>query len=259
MLWQHALESYTGVPPRLWLRYVDDTFVIINRNEQDNFCTHINSIDNNIKFTQEKCNDNKLAFLDCLVKINEKRKLSTIVYRKPTHTDHYLQFGSHHPLIHKLGVIRTLHYRAETIISDRKEVPPEKDHIKGALQKCGYPDWAFEQAKRTKANSSETPVAAKSSDTTKKILITIPYCAGVSERVKNIYKLFDISTGFKPVNKLRGQLVHVKDKPPKDKQSNLVYGYKCAAQGCSEAYIGETKQSLKARIGQHRRPSSIDC
>ena len=60
-------------------------------------------------------------------------------------------------------------------------------------------------------------------------------------------------------NKLRGQLVHVKDKRPKDKQSNLVYGYKCAEPGCSESYIGETKQSLKARIGQHRRPSSSDC
>ena len=53
----------------------------------------------------------------------------------------------------------------------------------------------------------------------------------------------------------------VKDKPPKDKQSNLVYGYgyKCTEPGCSELYIGETKQALKARIGQHRRPSSSDC
>ena len=128
---------------RLWLRYVDDTFVIINRNEQDSFFTHINSINDNIKFTQEKCSDNKLAFLDCLVKIKDKHKLNTIVYRKPTHTDHYLQFDSHHPLIHKLGVIRTLYHRAETIISDQDDVAPEKDHVKGALHKCGYPKLGF--------------------------------------------------------------------------------------------------------------------
>ncbi|XP_072046801.1 uncharacterized protein [Amphiura filiformis] len=145
---QHALETYQGVPPRLWLRYVDDTFVIINRHEQDNFFTHINSISDNIKFTQEKCTDNKLAFLHCHVQINNERKLTTVVYRKPTHTDHYLQFGSHHPLVHKLGVIRTLHYREETIISEEINIPYEKDHIDGALRKCGYPDWAFEQAKR---------------------------------------------------------------------------------------------------------------
>ena len=123
---QHALESYSGIPPRLWLRYVDDTFVIINRNEQDSFFTHINSINDNIKFTQEKCSDNKLAFLDWLVKFSDKRKLNTVVYRKPTHTDHYLQFGSHHLLIHKLGVIRTLYHRAETIISDQDDVPQRK-------------------------------------------------------------------------------------------------------------------------------------
>ena len=28
--------------------------------------------------------------------------------------------------------------------------------------------------------------------------------------------------------------------------------------GCTEAYVGETKQSLKARFSQHRRPSSSE-
>ena len=79
---QHTLETYQGVPPRLWLRYVDDTFVVINKHEQDNFFTHINSISNNIKFTQEKCTDNKLAFLDCHVQINNERKLTTVVYNR---------------------------------------------------------------------------------------------------------------------------------------------------------------------------------
>ena len=190
-----------------------------------------------------------MAFLDCLVKISDKRKLNTIVYRKPTHTDHYLQFDSHHPLIHKLGVIRALYHRAGTIISDQDDVAPEKDHIKGALYKCDYPNWAFEQAKRTKADKTPKDLGGTNpSETTKKTLIKIPYCAGVSERVKKIYRLFDIAIGFKPVSKLCGQLVHVKDKPQKDKKSNLVYGYKCAEPGCSESYIGDTKQSLKARI-----------
>ncbi|XP_071848595.1 uncharacterized protein [Apostichopus japonicus] len=141
---QHALNTYPRVPPKLWLRFVDDTFVITSKDEQDNFFTHINSINTNIKFTQEECHNNNLAFLDCLVQINPKRKLNTVVYRKPTHTDHYLQFGSHHPLIHKLGVIRTLHYRADTIISDQSDIPSEKDHIEGTLKRCGYPNWAFE-------------------------------------------------------------------------------------------------------------------
>ena len=137
-------------------------------------------------------------------------------------------------------------------------VAPEKDQ--GALHKCGYPNWAFERAKRTKADkTSKDPAVVSPPETTKKTFITIPYCARISEGVKKICKLFDIATGLKSVNKLRGQLAHVKDKPPNDKQSKLVYGYKCTEPGCSESHIGETKQSLKAWIGQHRCPSSSDC
>ena len=99
---QRALESYPGTQPRPWLRYVNDTFVIINRTEQDNFFTHI-SINDHVKFTQKKCSNNQLAFLDCKIKISNSHKVTTAVYRKPIHTDHYLQFGSHYPLVHKLG------------------------------------------------------------------------------------------------------------------------------------------------------------
>ena len=64
---------------------------------------------------------------------------------------------------------------------------------------------------------------------------------------------------FKPTNTLRGKLVHVKDKQPRDKQSNLVYGIKCDAANCSETYIGETCQALKARANQHRKPCSNEA
>ena len=141
---QRALGSYLGTPPRLWLRYADDTFVIINRTEQDRFLEHVSSKDSDIKFAQEKCFDNQLAFLDCKIKISNSFKLSTAVYRKPTPTDHYMQFRSHHPLLHKLGIIRTLYYRAETVLSDKQEAISEKDHIRGALESCGYPSWVFE-------------------------------------------------------------------------------------------------------------------
>ena len=68
---------------------------------------------------------------------------------KPNHTDQYLQFESHHPLIPKLGVIRTLFYRANTIISDPVQIDKEKEHITSALHKCGYPNWAFHKAAKT--------------------------------------------------------------------------------------------------------------
>ena len=68
-----------------------------------------------------------------------------------------------------------------------------------------------------------------------------------------VYLLFS-----RPSMKLRDRLVYVKDKPPGDKKSNLIYGFKCKGPGCTEAYVGETKQSLKACFSQHRRPSSSE-
>ena len=62
---------------------------------------------------------------------------------------------------------------------------------------------------------------------------------------------------YKPHNTLRQRLVRVKDKIPKEKQRNL-YGVRCEQKDCHDFYVGETQQSLKARMNQHRRPSSVD-
>ena len=59
-----------------------------------------------------------------------------------------------------------------------------------------------------------------------------------------------------PQNTLRQKLVHVKDRVPKEKKRNLVYGVRCKQEECNEFYVGETQQSLRARMNQHRKPSS---
>ena len=84
-------------PPRLWLRYVGETFVIWPHGQEklDGFHEHLNTQHRNIKFTVEHERENKLAFLDVQVtRINNR--LTTSVYRKPTHTDRYIPFHSHH-------------------------------------------------------------------------------------------------------------------------------------------------------------------
>ncbi len=88
---QLAITS-APVRPSVWFRYVDDTFVKIDRNAVDDFTAHINGLDMHIKFTSEPEVGNKLAFLDTLV-----GTIKVTVYRKATHTDQYLDFNSHHP------------------------------------------------------------------------------------------------------------------------------------------------------------------
>ena len=77
--------------PRIWLRYVDDTFVIQKEEHKENFLEHINSVDLSIKFTKEDTKEDcAIPFLDTFVKPKADNTLTIRVYRKPTHTDQYL-------------------------------------------------------------------------------------------------------------------------------------------------------------------------
>ena len=79
----------------------------MKRNTTEDFTTHLNSIHSKIKFTTEDEEEGKLPMLDALITRRDDGSLSFSVYRKSTHTDQYLQFSSHQPMEHKLGVIRT--------------------------------------------------------------------------------------------------------------------------------------------------------
>ena len=86
-------------PPYLWKRFVDDTFTILQSSQKNGFLEHINSIDQHIQFTAEdQGSDGTMPFLDILITPGRDGSLSTSVYRKPTHTDLYLQWDSHHTL-----------------------------------------------------------------------------------------------------------------------------------------------------------------
>ena len=66
----------------------------------------------------ERENDRKLAFVDTCVHRTVEGKLETDVYRKPTHTDKYLSFNSHHLRSHEKSVATTLVQRAENLTSN---------------------------------------------------------------------------------------------------------------------------------------------
>ena len=254
------LGNITGTPPTHWYRYVDDTWVKIKVDQLVPFFDHINNVNQYIKFTQEELKDGKLAFLDCSVSIVEDGKLRTSLYRKSTHTDQYLLFESHHPLVHKLGVIRTLFHRADTICLDEDSKDSEHKPLKSALGACGYQSWTFEKAlKKSKPRTLDSNSNRTQGGESRRYNTTIPYVSKLSEKIRRIYREYQLPVSFKPYNTLRQKLVHSKDKTPKDKQNNIVYGFRCQDNGCEETYIGETKQTLGIRMYQHRRASTSGC
>jgi len=88
---EQALSSAPCVP-KIWKRYIDDTFTVLNRNNIDTFLQHLTSRQLTIRFTTETENNNAIPFLDTLVTRESEGHLTTSDYTKPTHTDQYLLF-----------------------------------------------------------------------------------------------------------------------------------------------------------------------
>ena len=125
--------------PKLWRRYVDDTFVIWPHNSSSlqDFLSYINGLHDRIEFTMEMEINNSIAFLDVLISKNNNR-LTTTVYRKPTHTYRYLNYRSnHHPLV-KSGIINCLRERPINVCSE-DTLPHEIDRLHGVFRANGFP------------------------------------------------------------------------------------------------------------------------
>ena len=90
-----------------WFRYVDDVHSATRKDQVNQLQEHLNSIDPYIKFAIELPGIDGLPFLDTLSKPTPNSIEST-GYRKPTHTDRYLDYNSNHPISAKLSVIHTL-------------------------------------------------------------------------------------------------------------------------------------------------------
>ena len=77
--------------------------------------------------------DNKLAFLDTAVLREPDGRLTTSVYRKPTHTDQYLAYNSHHPQSVKRGIVKCLYERAKRLVTKPSVISKEKKHLLSVL------------------------------------------------------------------------------------------------------------------------------
>ena len=66
-------------PLRIWLRYIDDTFVVLKKTEVVSFHKFINNIEDSIKFTVEQEVGNAIPFLDVLT--FSRRESTNIVLR----------------------------------------------------------------------------------------------------------------------------------------------------------------------------------
>ena len=87
-----------------------DTFVKIHEYAVDSLSHHINNIYphySSHSITIEPEVNGKLPFLCLCVNVMDDGGTKITIYWKPTHTDQYLKFTSHHLLVHTRYVVRT--------------------------------------------------------------------------------------------------------------------------------------------------------
>nr|VZI34728.1 unnamed protein product [Spirometra erinaceieuropaei] len=84
--------AFDHYEPAFWRRYVDGTFVIIERSRLADFQDLLNGIFPDIQFTREEEHAEQLPFLDVLVTRTPNGELNTTVYRKATNRTQILNY-----------------------------------------------------------------------------------------------------------------------------------------------------------------------
>ena len=224
-------------PPKWWFRYVDDSHSCLKKDQVDAFHQHLNSINANIQFTLEleDANGYGLPFLDTVTS-RRGTAIQVEVYRKPTHTDRYLDFLSHHPSCHKRSVVKTLLLRASNIPSTSKGKREEAQRVKAVLRENNYPSGFIKECERA--------LATKPSQPTTNGFVVLPYVRGVSERIGRVLKQQSLRVSFQPQRTINSLFPRPKQQDETDRPSSgIVYRINCSQ--CDFVYYGQTERALK--------------
>ena len=203
-----------------------------------------------------------MHFLDMMITPKEDCRLSTTVHRKPTHTDMYLQWDSHHSISSKYSVVGTLHHEAKTICSTSPQLlQQEEDHLSRVLTRCKYPAWAMSRVKikvRTLAQKKSTKNNANNQKNCQRPYIVVPYYQGLNESIKRTCNKYGVQVSLKGGVTIKNLLVAPKDQDPMLKKSGVIYRYKYDRVDCAEEYIGESSRTFGERFKEHQKaPSHI--
>ena len=147
--------------------------------------------------------DGRLPFLNVLVTRQHNGALTTTICHKPTHTNRYLQFTSHHPRHHKLSVARSLHNRLNTHITDDTDYCVQSSHVKQTLAALnGYQRKYFcgqrKITDRTLPTHSFEPFTS------------LPYIQGESNKTQRVLNEVGVKVAMKPHLTIRKLLPSLK-------------------------------------------------
>ena len=116
--------------------------------------------------------------------------LETIVFRKPTHTDKYLAFDSHHPICHKK--VCNLR-RADCLPSSLDSKTEERKYVSNVLKENGYTKTFLRNCQKPVTNSNALNGREPATG-----FAVIPYIQSVTEPIKRILNSHNVKVAQQP-------------------------------------------------------------
>ena len=141
---ERALETWKGTPPKEWMRFFDDIFLIWTGGEHQlrDFVKHLNSQYSTIHFKEEHSRE-RATFLDINIfkgrRFRESGVLDTSLHIKSTNPQSYLHYRSCHPQGLFKNIIRGEILRTLRATSDREDFQDHLQHLLSKFQDRGYP------------------------------------------------------------------------------------------------------------------------
>ncbi|BHF69637.1 hypothetical protein SprV_0301268300 [Sparganum proliferum] len=201
--------------PKFRTRYVDDTFVVIDRDQLLTFKEHLNAVFPDIQFMIAEEENNQLALLDVLVYRKDCGGQKTKVFREATNTMQILNFNSNHRISHKRSCVRTVYGRVETHGSEPKDKIVELQYLRRVFKANGYPRNFVSRCIRKRA---ERP---NCTDT--KFWRALPYVKNFSEAVGRLLAPLAVGVAHRPEAIIRRPVMKPKGSPPQQETSGVVY------------------------------------
>lgn len=238
-------DVFEIAPPRFLVKYVDDTFCILKKNNTNEVLRRLNCSHDRIKFTIEHESQARIPFLDLMV-IREDGHIITDWYRKEMASGRLLNFFSAHPYRMKVGVAKSF-ARNVISLSDERFHANNFKKIESTLANNNFPATTIKRVIND-IKYHRQPSTNTRDDSGTKSFRKLPYVPILSDKINSSVQKINpsIHLGMQPPRKLQQLFTQLKSKVPNTRQG-ICYRVKCLGDGqapCNRTYVGETKHGV---------------
>lgn len=241
--------------PKIMLRYVDDYFAIIKKEQLDDILDLMNMQIPQINFTMDVEENDKISYLDLIIQ-KRNRNIIFDIFRKPTSTGLFIRKDSYHHQSHQAAAFHSMIHKLLNIPLSEENYQKELRNIENLAILNGYTK-AFvhrilKKHKRKKEIQNITTLSVnKEKDVHPSNYISIPFCGDISRRLSQTLKKHRIGVAHKNDGKLCDILQNRKDVDHNICHQSGVYLLRCEEPGCDSIYIGETRRRFITRWDEH--------